>query len=57
MSKHVEHVVGDILDPQTLHPSLEGVDWFFHDALQSSLPLLRHIQSTTGTRAATTAPV
>jgi len=32
---HVERVIGDILDPQTLLPALEGVDWVFHAAAQS----------------------
>jgi len=31
----VERVIGDILDPQTLLPALEGVDWVFHAAAQS----------------------
>jgi len=35
MSKHVERVIGDILDSQTLLPALEGVDWVFQAAAQS----------------------
>jgi uncharacterized protein YbjT (DUF2867 family) len=57
MSKHVERVIGDILDPQTLLPALEGVDWLFHTAAQSSLSLLRHIQNKEGARAAKSAPL
>lgn len=31
----VERVIGDILEPQTLLPALDGVDWIFHAAAQS----------------------
>jgi len=31
----IERVIGDILEPQTLLPALEGVDWVFHAAAQS----------------------
>jgi|GEM_PF-3640438 len=35
MSKHVERIIGNIPDPQTLLPTLEGVDWVFHAAAKS----------------------
>jgi len=28
----VEHVVGDILDPQTVESAVQGCDWVFHVA-------------------------